>query len=173
MNICTSKGYKCRVVSQLEKVTAGLTNNVVPKQLELIETKDKGRGVITLEDIQNGDYVLEYKYSESYSRAERVAKEKEYAMNDEGCYILEAQLPEGKWICLDATRNVNCWARYINHSTKPNLKLFRPLMVNGKWRAGFVAARNIQAREALSYDYGQQNNAPYWLQRRPKKVKLS
>lgn len=154
-------------------MTIGLEDNVVPKKLDLVVTEDKGRGVIALEAIKKDDYVLEYKYSECYSKRERAAKEEEYSLNSEGCYILDAQLPQGKgWICLDATRNVNCWSRYINHSIKPNLKLFRPLMIRGKWRVGFVATRDIKEGEALSYDYGQQKKAPTWLKRRPHKVIL-
>lgn len=169
-NLLPPPCVKYRLLTPLEKVTSGLLQDK-PKALDLIETEDKGRSVIAIEKIEAGEYVLEYKYLESYSKKERASKEAEYSVNGEGCYILEAQLPKNQgWICLDATRNLNCWARYINHSSNPNLKLYRPLMIKGKWRVGFIAVKNIERGDNLYYDYGQQKGAPLWLQRRPRKV---
>ena len=163
---CKFSFQACRALSAIEMVTAGLQNNK-SKDLELIETNERGEGVITNEDIEKGEFVVEYKYNEAYSQKQWKARQDEYAMNNEGCYVLEAQLPMDKgWICLDATRNTNSWGRYINHSATPNLKPHNPVMVRGKWRVGFVALRDIQKGEELFYDYGHQRNAPDWMKKR-------
>jgi hypothetical protein len=67
----------------------------------------------------------------------------EYKANDEGCFILEVQLPGGQWWCLDATRNLSSWGRYINHSHLKcaNIKMYKPLLVRGSggwpsWQRG-------------------------------------
>lgn len=100
-----------------------------------------------------------------------------YESNNEGSFILEGQLPTGKWICLDATCRMNCFGRlilitekmnithapffrYINHSSSPNLKMHPPLNIGGKWRVGLVALCDIKAGEEICYHYGAQPNAP-------------
>lgn len=131
----------------------------------MISSEDKGRGVAADEDITKGEFVVEYKYSESYSIKEKDKWEKEYIQNEEGCYVLEVQLPDSLgWYCLDATRNPNSWGRYINHAAKPNLKMHRPVKVRDRWRVGFLALCDIKKGEELTYDYGRQKNAPDWLQ---------
>ncbi len=132
-----------------------------------MDEEEKGRCVYAGEDIDSGDYVAEYKYSLSYKRKEKKKKEDIYEKNGEGCYILETQLPKSQgWICLDATRNLNCWGRYINHSANPNLKICKPMMVRGKWRVGFTARQDIKKGEEVTYDYGKQKNPPYWMVRK-------
>ncbi len=141
--------------------------------MKFVHSELKGRGVIADEDFKKGAYVLEYKYNDSFTLKERKDREAEYATNEEGCYILDVQLPEGKgWLCLDATRNLNCWGRYLNHSITPNLKMFTALMIRGKWRVGFYALRDIKKGAELVYDYGEQKKPPAWLQRRPPKIKV-
>lgn len=153
---------------------AGLEENKT-KQLEIVEEcEDRGRGVIAGECIKAGEFVAEYKYSDSYSFKERRQREEEYATNREGCYILDVQLPDGRgWWCLDATRNMHCWGRYINHSATPNLKMWRPMMIRKKWRVGFIALRDIPKGEELTYHYGKQKNPPAWMSRKQLKVFFS
>ncbi len=140
--------------------------------MEFICTEDKGRGVAAGENIEKQEYIVEYKYNESYPLKERKEREEEYIVNGEGCFILEVQLPNDRgWMCLDATRNPECWARHINHSATPNLKMFRPAMVRGKWRVGFTALRDIKKGEELTYDYGRQKNQPDWMSRKKRNVK--
>ncbi len=92
------------------------------------------------EKIQKGSFVVEYKYEKTFPLSERAKHQEEYEINGEGYYILQAQLPGNKWICLDATRNIECWGRFINHAPgkHANLKMFRPLQVEGeillKWK---------------------------------------
>jgi hypothetical protein len=157
-----------RVQTAIEIASNGLKCNR-NKKLEFIDANEKERGIICLEDINKGDYVAEYKYDESFPVKDRASKDREYAGNHEGCYILEAQLPKG-WICLDATRNINSWGRYFNHApvSSANLKMHAPLNVNGKWRVAFMAIRDIKKGEELLYDYGQQPHPPDWMKRRSK-----
>ena len=135
--------------------------------MAFIDSKEKGRGIITNEDIKKGDFVVEYKYNESYAKKLRPEKEQEYIINNEGCYILDVQLPSDKgWICLDATRNVHSWGRYMNHSATPNLKMQPAVMIRGKWRVGFTALFDIKKGEELLYDYGRQKDPPDWMKRK-------
>ena len=50
----------------------------------------------------------------------------------------------------------------INHSSSPNLKA-KAVIIQGKLRVGFVALKDIEANDELSFDYGRQPNAPNWL----------
>lgn len=146
-----------------ETAIAGLTKDQT-KQLCFIDTKEKGRGIAVQEKVAAGEYICEYKYNTSYPLKEKSCHDAEYDTNDEGCYTMEVQLPDNKgWLCLDATRNIDSWGRYINHSSRPNLKKNPPLMVNKKWRVAFLALRDIEEGEELLYDYGKQANPPNWM----------
>ncbi len=77
------------------------------------------------------------------------------------CYEYPVPDPLGISYVTDATRGN--WARFINHSSSPNL---RPLsaFLDGFYHVIFLAIRNIQKGESLSYDYGPH----YWyLRSRP------
>jgi histone-lysine N-methyltransferase SETD2 len=150
----------------------GLTLNKC-KDLDVVEIEGKGLGVVAGENIRKGEFVLEYKYNLSYPRKDRAAWEEEYQLNGEGSYVLDVQLPTGKWLCLDATRNFGSFGRLVNHSVSrtSNLKLHTPLLVNRKWRVGMYAKSDINRGEELSYDYGDQPNKPDFM--RVRKVKLS
>lgn len=156
-----------RLQTPLEIMIDGLRHNGC-KEMSLGYSKDRGRTVHAKESISKGDFVAEYKYSMSYPRKNRAEMEGEYEINGEGCYVIDIQLPGGKWVCIDATRNYWCWARYINHAvpSNANIKMFKPLLIKGKWRVGFVAIRDIRKGEELLYDYGVQPNPPTWLRRR-------
>ena len=155
-----------RPLSAKEIAFAGLSRNQ-PKKLCFIDALEKGRGIAAEENVKAGDFVCEYKYNISYPLKEKKRHDEEYAINEEGCFIMEVQLPADQgWLCLDATRNYESWGRYINHSAKPNLKKHAPLFVDGKWRVAFLALRDILKGEELSYDYGKQPNPPSWMRRK-------
>ena len=130
-------------------------------------------GVIADEDIKAGSFVTEYKYDKTFPLKEKDKYVQEYATNEEGSYVLEAQLPGGQWICLDATRNLDCWARYINHAPESiaNVRMYRPLQVDGQWRVAFLATRNISKGEEIFYDYGRQPNPPDFMRRNKSSAK--
>ena len=135
------------------------------KELEVDEIDGKGYGVLAKEYITCNEYVCEYKYNLSYPRSEREKWEQEYAINDEGCYILEVQLPTGKWLCMDATRNEKSFGRYINHArrTEANIRMHSPLLIRGKWRVAMYSTRNIEPGDELAYDYGDQLHKPPFM----------
>ena len=93
--------------------------------------------------------MVEYRTSEVYPHRDKKQHIHEYELNGEGSYILEVQTKEGWW-CLNATRALGTVGRLLNHSTRPNLKPFHPLLVRGKWRVGFIAQRANEPQEELS-----------------------
>lgn len=125
-------------------------------------------GVVAEEDIEKGSFVVEYEFYKTYPPSERKKHDEEYATNGEGCFILEVQLPKGQWICLDATRNVDSWARFINHANGPqaNLKL-QVVQVEGQWRVALLAKVFIKKGSELFYDYGRQKDPPDWMKTKP------
>lgn len=165
LEVLSSDNPFCRIQTPLEIASAGLRMNKT-KSLAFCDTQHKGRGVLADENIQANDFVCEYKYACSYPLKAKQKIDEEYELNGEGCYVLEVQVTGGKVICLDATANNECWGRYINHSRRPNLKMFKPLMVRGKWRVAFLATRDIDVGEELGFDYGRQRNPPDWMKRR-------
>ena len=79
--------------------------------------------------------------------------------------IMDVQDPlKGSWWCVDATRAFQTLGRLINHSFTPNLK-GKAARVCGKLRVAFLALRDIESGEELSYDYGVQRTSEPWLQR--------
>ena len=83
-----------------------LSNKSAP--LTIKESTGRGRGVFAAALIGKREYITEYK-GEVYSRSALPQHQREYSRNDEGCYVLEVQLPDGQgWICIDATRRYNC-----------------------------------------------------------------
>lgn len=151
-----------------------------------------GLGVVAKEFIHKNEYVTEYKYCKLYAEKERAEYEDEYDLNDEGCYIMDVKI-KGRWHCLDATRRFKSYgrysssiiimyliyfitsnqlymplSRYINHALpgKANVKPHPVLFVNGKYRVGFYALRDICPGEELFWDYSYQKNAPNWLRRK-------
>jgi hypothetical protein len=122
-----------------------------------------------LEEVAKCSYVLEYE-GEVYARKDRRTHEREYASNNEGCYILDAQTPEG-WVCIDSTRHLFSPGRLLNHapSTKATLTPFKPLLIRREWRVGFKATRDLHVGEELIWDYGCPPGGIDWLFRRPVK----
>lgn len=160
--------FSFRILTTKEMVIAGLTGFGKRPSLTSVDFEEKGRGVITNEDIAKKEFVCEYKYAICYPRSERQTHEEEYCNTREGCFILEVNLPNNKWLCLDATRAIYTIGRLINHqpSHKANLRLHPPIFLNNKWRVGLYAARDIKAGEELSYDYGRQPDPPDFMRLR-------
>ena len=149
-----------------EIATSGLQLNL-QRKLEVREVEGKGRGVLAAEPIRAGMFVLEYKTHSVYKRREMKSRIKEYDVNQEGSYIIEAQTQHG-YLCFDATRRPFSMGRLINHSVKPNIKLHKPRFVRGKWRLAFLAVKDITVGEELLFDYGAPPQGHKWLYRNPK-----
>lgn len=133
------------------------------------EIPGKGRGVLVEEFVPAGSYLCEYKTTEVYPRANRAKKEQEYATNGEPCMILEVQTPQG-WFCLDATRKYNTLGRLLNHAAPhvATAKPFKPLLVNGKWRVGFLSTKDLQPGTEVTWDYACPPQGQQWLMKRSK-----
>ena len=65
----------------------GLLNHRTPA---LCVKEGKGRGVLATAPIEKGSYICEYKSSQVYPLSERAKFEREYAINGEGCMIIDA-----------------------------------------------------------------------------------
>lgn len=132
-------------------------NNEYLQQTFLVkQVSQRGRSVFSKTTFKKGDYVIEYKGTcKEYDEHEFRAFHATYEKNGELSYCLEFSV-EGKKYLIDATREFEFGiARLINHAKNPNLKLFRPLVVeNGKNpRIAIYAATNISVGEELFWDY--------------------
>lgn len=143
-----------------EVLLQGLLGHIQTPQLEAIDLgPPKGRGVITREKIQRGDFVCEYKTHKVYPVGSPLQKElkDEYDGNGEGSFVVETSfvVADGKKLCFNATRRYSDLGRLINHAPRGyNLKIGRPMHCRGKWRIGLIALRDIEVDEELTYDYG-------------------
>ena len=156
----------CRAQTKLERVIAGLSGKISPPKLRIVESEEKGRGVFVDEDVKAGRYMLEYK-AEVYPPKQRAEREQEYMANEEGCYILDILTCDG-WMCLDATRKYGTVGRLLNHAPKSlaTLTTSKPMVIRGRWRVAFLAARDLSSGEELTWDYGCKPDGIEWLRRR-------
>ena len=149
-----------------EIIMEGLRTGQGPK-LDVITTKKTGRGVVTRQKINKGDFVCEYKTSAVFPLSERDEHEERHKRNGLGCYIVDTQfcVPGVGRLCFDATERFHSYGRLINHvAKKPNIRLTRPFEVRGKMRIGFVALRDIPQGEELCYDYGDRSGED-WMKK--------
>ena len=145
----------CRAKNKQETVIAGLLGQPPHFQLDVVVFEGKGRGVVEREGVPKGAYVCEYPATLTYPRKERAGYEEEYTRNGEGCYILDCLMRDG-WVCLDGTRSYSGVGRYLNHVPRSvaTLTPYKPLLINGKWRVGFTATRDLLEGDELTWDYG-------------------
>ena len=151
-----------------ETVLSGLLGLTASPSHRVVEVAGKGRGVLLCEAVKRGAYVVEYE-AVVYPRKEREEREREYAANEEGCMIIDVQTPHG-WLCFDATRLYASPGRLMNHARAPDATVapFKPLLVGGQWRLGFVATRDLAPGDELTWDYGCEPGGIEWLKRRRK-----
>lgn len=115
------------------------------RKLQVVKAESNRKGVITLEDIKDGDFLIEYT---------GVAINKKYVDGlfqkyGVGCMINVMALDKNTYI--DATRKGSI-ARHINHSSEPNCAVYR-WKVEGVPRAGIFAITDIEAGTELFFDY--------------------
>jgi serine/threonine protein kinase len=137
---CQEECYECLETCCNQRLTKKQN-----KQVQIINAGPKGKGLIALERIQKGQFILEY-----VGRAIR----KQYLerlfskyQHERRLYIMA--LDNDTYI--DA-RHQGGIARYINHSCNPNCIVHR-WKVRGVLRAGIFALRDISPQEELSFDY--------------------
>ena len=115
------------------------------KQMEVIQTEKKGKGLRVLEDVAKGDLITEY-VGKAVNKLFLGRLFRRYA-NERMLYIMALT----NEIYLDA-RDVGGVARYVNHSCDPNCVVER-WKVRGLHRAAVVAKKDIPAGTELSFDY--------------------
>eukprot|EP00118_Oscarella_pearsei_P023773 m.289059 g.289059 ORF g.289059 m.289059 type:complete len:853 (+) comp40711_c0_seq5:7812-10370(+) len=114
--------------------------------LKKIMTRDRGYGMIAMTDLKAGQFIIEYVgevISEQLYR-ERVATQYKhqrchYCLSVEGGIIIDAH-------------NMGSRARFVNHSCDPNCEM-QKWFVNGTYRMGLFALKDIPSKMELNYDY--------------------
>ncbi|WOL19311.1 histone-lysine N-methyltransferase ASHH3-like isoform X1 [Canna indica] len=130
-NLCVNKPFQYRPM----------------KKMKLIETEKCGSGVVTEEDIRQGDFVIEYvgEVIDDKTCEERLWKMKH--CGDTNFYLCEIS----RDMVIDATYKGNK-SRFINHSCQPNTEM-QKWTIDGEIRIGIFATRDIKRGEELTYDY--------------------
>lgn len=117
------------------------------KRIKLVKTELCGWGVVSLEAIKEGEFIVEY-IGEVIDDA--ICEKRLWDMKhrgDHNFYMCEIR----RDFVIDATYKGN-FARFLNHSCNPNCKLDKWL-VDGETRVGIFASRPIEIGEPLTYDY--------------------
>ncbi|MQM03421.1 hypothetical protein Taro_036198, partial [Colocasia esculenta] len=112
-----------------------------------LQTQLCGWGVVALEAIKKGEFVIEY-IGEVISDA--ICEQRLWDMKhrgDQNFYMCEIR----KDFIIDATFKGNS-SRFLNHSCDPNCKLEK-WQADGETRVGVFASRVIEPGEPLTYDY--------------------
>ncbi|CAG5129272.1 unnamed protein product, partial [Candidula unifasciata] len=156
-------------LNRIEKLTRGLlSQRDVNAIFAVKEIKGKGRGVFLRSAVLRKDsFVLEYE-GDIISEAEAQIREKIYANNNEGCYIMSF-LFQGAKMAIDATRNFDSFARLLNHSREPNVRFHPPFVTDlkgGLPRIASYALRDIFKGEEIVIDYGVRDGHITWLRNR-------
>lgn len=120
--------------------------NVSTKPLRF---KNRGWGLIPLQDLKEGQFVIEYNGEVLTERA-REKRMNEYQAQhpeDRNMYVMDI----GFNMYIDA-RYKNNKSRFINHSCKPNCHLEK-WIIKGKQCMGIFATQDIPQGTELTYDY--------------------
>ncbi|XP_012235708.1 histone-lysine N-methyltransferase NSD2 isoform X2 [Linepithema humile] len=115
--------------------------------MEPFHTVGRGWGLRTLEDIQAGQFVIEY-VGEVIDEAEyrcRLYRKKE--LKNENFYFLT--IDNNRTIDAEPKGNLS---RFMNHSCAPNCET-QKWTVNGDTRIGLFALRDIESSEELTFNY--------------------
>lgn len=128
-------------------------------------TTDRGWGIVALEDIARGRFVIEY-VGEVIDAAElaRRVEARSGSSSGDGSDAPQTQQHfyylslDGPHETLDAARRGNL-ARFINHSCAPNCVTER-WQVLGEWRVGVFARTHIAAGTELTFDYNLHSFGP-------------
>ncbi|XP_076897473.1 histone-lysine N-methyltransferase ASHR3-like [Bidens hawaiensis] len=118
------------------------------KKVKVVKTKHCGWGVEADEFIDKGDYIIEY-VGEAIDDA--LCEKRFWDMKGKrvtNFYVVAVR----KDLNIDAQFKGN-ESRFINHSCDPNC-IMEKWDVNGETRLGIFAAKAIEPKEALTFDYG-------------------
>ncbi|XP_041867340.1 histone-lysine N-methyltransferase ASH1L isoform X2 [Melanotaenia boesemani] len=114
--------------------------------LERFRAEGKGWGIRTKESLRSGQFIIEY-LGEVVSEQEFRSRMMEQYFSHSGHYCLN--LDSG--MVIDSYRMGN-EARFINHSCEPNCEM-QKWSVNGVYRIGLFALKDISSGTELTYDY--------------------
>lgn len=114
--------------------------------LQRFETPNRGWGIRTTEPIKQNEFILEY-IGEVVNDQEFRFRMAERYNHDPHHYCLN--LDSG--MVIDGYRMAN-EGRFVNHSCEPNCEM-QKWSVNGYYRVGLFALRDIEPGEELTYDY--------------------
>ncbi|XP_012988298.3 histone-lysine N-methyltransferase ASH1L isoform X2 [Esox lucius] len=114
--------------------------------LERFRAEGKGWGIRTKEPLRSGQFIIEY-LGEVVSEHEFRSRMMEQYFAHSGQYCLN--LDSG--MVIDSYRMGN-EARFINHSCEPNCEM-QKWSVNGVYRIGLFALKDINSGTELTYDY--------------------
>ncbi|XP_054787041.1 histone-lysine N-methyltransferase ASHH3-like [Prosopis cineraria] len=117
------------------------------KKMKLVETEKCGSGIVADEDIEQGEFVIEYvgEVIDDKECEHRLWNMK--ARGETNFYLCEIN----RDMVIDATFKGNK-SRYINHSCCPNTEM-QKWIIDGETRIGIFATRHIKKGEHLTYDY--------------------
>ncbi|KAG6516343.1 hypothetical protein ZIOFF_026802 [Zingiber officinale] len=117
------------------------------KKMKVVQTEKCGFGLVSEEDIKQGDFVIEYvgEVLDDKACEERLWKMKD--RRDTNFYLCEVNHD----MVIDATYKGNK-SRFINHSCEPNTEM-QKWRADGETRVGIFARRNIRKGEEVTYDY--------------------
>ncbi|XP_054619165.1 histone-lysine N-methyltransferase ASH1L isoform X1 [Dunckerocampus dactyliophorus] len=114
--------------------------------LERFRAEGKGWGIRTKESLRSGQFIIEY-LGEVVSEHEFRSRMMQQYFAHSGHYCLN--LDSG--MVIDSYRMGN-EARFINHSCEPNCEM-QKWSVNGVYRIGLFALKDISSGTELTYDY--------------------
>lgn len=114
--------------------------------LERFRAEGKGWGIRTKETLRAGQFIIEY-LGEVVSEQEFRSRMMEQYFSHSGHYCLN--LDSG--MVIDSYRMGN-EARFVNHSCEPNCEM-QKWSVNGVYRVGLFALKDISSGTELTYDY--------------------
>ena len=119
--------------------------------MRIVTTPTKGRGVVATKPFKKGDFVVEY-HGDLIDKPTADRREMEYAETDVGCYIYYFKFNNVHY-AVDATAETGRFGRLLNHNKKGNCRTEK-IEVDGLPHLILVAKRDIEAGEALEFDYG-------------------
>lgn len=137
------------VATQTEcvKCSSNCRNRHFTKQvalpLQVIQTNEKGFGLVTKENLSSSDFVIEF-VGELVNETDLLQR-----MKDFDGHLLSMQLKDGTFI--DATKKGSI-SRFLNHSCDPNCRI-EVWSVHKKYRVGVFAIKNIDSGTELTIDY--------------------
>ena len=114
--------------------------------LERFLTRDRGWGVRTTEPIKKASFIIEY-IGEIVSEKVFLQRMTETYSGDSHHYCLNIS----RGVVIDGYRMAN-EGRFVNHSCEPNCEA-QKWSVNGYYRVGLFALRDIRPGEEITYDY--------------------